>query len=71
MTQVVETHLVVTSTGTTYTIPGDWAVQALKDNYSASISGLASMVATERTESRSDGNLNKIVTFSPRTGNKG
>jgi ribosomal protein L17 len=70
MTTVAQTVLIVTSTDSEYTVPGDMTAQQLVTAYSSQIPGLSSMTSSERYEDRAIGRV-RIVTFSPRTGTKG
>lgn len=70
MTNVVKTTFIVASTDTEYTIPGDWNAQAIKNNYASQVPGISNMVAEETLEQTSEGTV-RVVTFRPRTGNKG
>jgi ribosomal protein L17 len=70
MTTVAQTVLIVTSTDSEYTVPGDMTAAQLVTAYSSQIPGLSSMTSTERYEQRAIGQV-RIVTFSPRTGTKG
>ena len=67
---VVRTVMVITSTDSTYTVPGDWTAAQLVSSYSASIPGLGSFNPTESVATGADGDV-RTVTFSPRVGNKG
>lgn len=67
---IVKTELIVTQTDSAYSLPGDWTAAQLVSNYSASIPGLAAMTSTETVETRAEGQV-KVITFAPRSGNKG
>jgi hypothetical protein len=70
MSNVVKTTFIVTSTDTEYSVPGDWTADALKANYANQVPGIGNMNATETTRA-TEGGLERVVTFSPRTGSKG
>jgi hypothetical protein len=67
---VIKTIIVVASTDTEYTIPGDRSVDFVRTNYAGDISGIGSMQADERVISI-DGGEAREITFKPRTGTKG
>lgn len=71
MTTVTKTLLHIVSTGADYTIPGDWSIARVVSGYADSIPGLASFQASEVTEDDGEGGQQRVITFSPRTGNKG
>lgn len=67
---VVTTEIIVTSTDASYSIPGDWTPTQIVTNYSSTIPGLSSMAYTQTVETRPEGQV-RVITFSPKTGNKG
>lgn len=53
-----------------YTIPGDWTPAQIVANYSSQVPGIGNMDYSDTTETR-DGGTVRVITFRPRTGNKG
>ena len=69
--RVVRTEIIITSSDTDFTIPGDMTPEALVTAYSSQISGLSNMAFTSRLEERANVGTVRVVTFSPKTGTKG
>lgn len=67
---IVKTEINVVSQDITYQVPGDWTQQSIVSTYAANIPGIGNMACEERVETRSEGQV-KVLTFRPRTGNKG
>jgi hypothetical protein len=67
---IVKTHIRIPSQETQHWVPGDYTAENLKSMYAAQFPGLQSMVAAEEIVSTPTGQ-ERIVTFTPRTGNKG
>ena len=60
------TNFEVVSTGASYSIPGDWSIDQIKNMYSATINGLSTMQATATEE----GGV-RTISFRPASGTKG
>lgn len=60
------TRMVISTSGQTFEIPGDFSAQQLVSMYGASVPGLTELQATTATA----GSV-RTVTFSPRQGSKG
>lgn len=71
MSNITKTTFIVASTDTEYSIPGNWTAQMIKDSYAAQVPGISNMTADEVTEENGDGTATRVITFKPRTGNKG
>jgi hypothetical protein len=67
---IVATEFSIVSQDAVYTVPGNFSVQEIVNNYSATVPGIGSMTSTETIETRANGQV-KVITFSPRTGTKG
>ena len=67
---VIKTIIVVASTDTEYTIPGDWSAESIKRNYANDIPNIGSMQYDEKLINV-DGGQAREITFKPRTGTKG
>lgn len=65
---VTKTVFIITTTDTEYTAPGDWTAQQIKDMYASQVQGISTMDATETYE---DDGATRVLTFKPKTGNKG
>jgi hypothetical protein len=67
---VVKTTFIVTPTDTEYSIPGDWSAQQIKDSYASQVPGIGNLTSEETYEQTDMGTV-RLITFKPRTGNKG
>lgn len=63
---VTTTNIVIVSTDSEYSIPGDWTAAQIVANYQSSIPGIGNMQAEESVSGEV-----KTITFKPRTGTKG
>lgn len=70
MSNVVKTTFIIASTDTEYSVPGDWTAQQIKDSYASQVPGIGNLTAEETYEDTDAGTV-RLITFKPRTGNKG
>ncbi len=67
---IVRTIIKVPTTDTQYSIPGDYTASQVQTMYASNIPGISNMTATTETATYADGD-ERIITFQPRSGNKG
>lgn len=67
---IVKTYIRVPSQEAQFVIPGDYTAAQLQTMYNGQIAGLQNMVGTEEIVTGSTGQ-ERVVTFVPRSGNKG
>lgn len=67
---VNKTVVIIASTDTEYSIPGDWSAAQIQRNYANDIPNIGSMQYDERIYVE-DGQEVRELTFKPRTGTKG
>jgi hypothetical protein len=70
MATVQKTYIRVPSQAIDSWIPGDYSVAQMQTMYAQQITGLSSMTGTATEEAGPNG-LERFVTFTPRTGQKG
>ena len=71
MTQIVKTTVIITSTDSEYSLPGDVSVADIIASYSSQIPGLSSMQNSSQVQNIEGIGSVRVITFSPRTGTKG
>lgn len=70
MSNIVKTEFTLINNDSTFQVPGDWTPAQIVANYSSQVPGIGNMVSEEAVEVRAEGNV-RVITFKPRTGNKG
>lgn len=68
MSNVVNTKIIILSTSQEFLLPGNWSAEQIKANYASDIQGITNMTSEESYE---DNGTTRVLTFRPRTGNKG
>lgn len=68
---VTTTEFTISTTGESFSVPGDFSSAQIVANYAGDAPAIRNMQATERVETRGDGTQIRLITFSPRLGNKG
>lgn len=68
---IVRTIVDITSSDSSYEIPGDLTADQFINGYGAQVQGLSNMSNTSRVENRAGVGEVRVLTFTPRQGTKG